>query len=811
MHSCERCRDMLWDHLYDLLDTADSEMVQSHLQDCAECREELARVQVHQGWLAQASRLDVEIPPFAPPDSDQAYAVLPGALHSPNWVRSMLPYVAVAAAVLLCLGLPAGLYWRARSNHLALSAQVEEKVAKLLQEREAVLRDQPHAEEALKTSMKSRFVRLELEGPVGYRPGGSSTYRVKATDLEGKPFPAVAVRVLDSAQKVLLAHNRLPEKGPLVLTLPATLDFGSHRVGRLEVAAMDGAAEGILTTPLRITPSAIAYLTIDRKTYNAGDAVYFSIHIRDRFALGDPDRIYQPAITIRHGQEAPVAELRAFSSQVGIAGGSWKLPATAETGEYTVTVADPQGRFEPASRTFLVGRADAFQVESKPAVQASVITDRRPGFPEIKISKRVLEPREDLEVKLIGFSPGRQLLLRLLCRGSVACEETLTTATDNKTVVLHRPVDAAGLAHLLVFEEADDQRGLWADRLVYLRPQQALRLAAKSDRSRYRGDDEVSIRLESKNEKGLAEVSWLQVSIVETNAIPSAPSLPADCYLVSELGRSQSSSGEFDSLLAETPAARAALEKFLRDQDRHGAGKIPQTQPVDAIVRLDNFGPVEKKFKDSLAIALANVRAGAEAKMESLTAETKSALEEIRKDWQQLEMPRMISLGILSGALMLAVAGFFIAIVGRKGKLAAPRRAYLIFGSGLAGFFAVAAIINIAGNPSSDSGRTDLLARLQTSIHLPALAAAETELPAKIPFIGVIQATGGRGVSLPPPQNVGLPSGPTLVWAPAVFAENGSAQVTFKIPVKPASYRVLVEGHSGSGRMGACEATIRSE
>jgi hypothetical protein len=815
MYSCQRCLELIWDHLYDLLDRAESDELRAHLQDCADCQRELARAQVHERWLAQASRLDVEIPAFEAPGL--AYPSLPRARGSVGWVGRLLPYAAVAAAVLFCLSLPAGLYWRDRAQQLARSVQVEARIDKLLQERDAILRDQPHAEEAVEKSTKSRFVRLELEGPLGYRPGRPSTYRVSATDLEGKPFPAVAFRVLDSAQMVLLEENRLAEKGQLQLVLPASLDLGPGHAGRLEVVAMGETTDGTLTIPLRLTPAAIAHLTIDRKAYSAGDRVYFSLHIRDRFALGDPDRIFQPVVTIRHGQDAPAAVLRTLSSRVGIAGGSWELPRTAAEGQYTITVNDPQWRFEPVSRTFLVGRAAPSPVESRLAIEAKTsMPSPTQHLPEIKINKHVFGTGEGIEVKLTGCPPGRRLVLRLLCRGIVAGQEALTTTSADRAVTLHPAADAAGLMHLLVLDDTEGRGEPLADRSVYLKPEKALRVTAKLDHSRYRAGDKVSIRLQTENERGLAEASWLQVSVVEMGAsgIDSAPSLPADCYFASELGGSQPLTGDIDSLLAQTLQATASLEKFLRDQDRDGpvpGAGAPEKPPLEAIIRLDNSAPIERKSREALATALAGVRAQTQAKAESLAAEAKNALEEVRQGWQGLERPRLLSLGILTGALILSATGFFMAMVNRKGKLAAPHRAYLAFGSGLAALFAITAIINISGSPSLDPGGTDLLARLETPSQLPALAARETELPGKIPFIGVIQATPSKIVSLPPPQNTSRPSGPTLIWAPAIFAEKGWARLTFSLPAIPGSYRVSVEGHSASGRMGACQTTIRSE
>src|SRR5262245_28958541 len=119
MTRCERCRPLILDHLYGLLDGPDGAAVEAHLRECPACaaaRDEAARVQ---GLLARAAkgtfpavRFD---PPQAKPEKPAKTPVAPAsgspALASPrvpggggttSRVAAWLPW-AVAACVALAI------------------------------------------------------------------------------------------------------------------------------------------------------------------------------------------------------------------------------------------------------------------------------------------------------------------------------------------------------------------------------------------------------------------------------------------------------------------------------------------------------------------------------------------------------------------------------------------------------------------------------------------------------------------------------------------------------------------------------------
>ncbi|MBY0455747.1 MAG: zf-HC2 domain-containing protein, partial [Gemmataceae bacterium] len=77
MMNCEHCRNLLLDHLYGLLDEADTQAVRAHLQTCPACeaaRADTARVQ---GLFAQAAKSSFPHTRFTPPAPALSHDTLP--------------------------------------------------------------------------------------------------------------------------------------------------------------------------------------------------------------------------------------------------------------------------------------------------------------------------------------------------------------------------------------------------------------------------------------------------------------------------------------------------------------------------------------------------------------------------------------------------------------------------------------------------------------------------------------------------------------------------------------------------------------
>jgi hypothetical protein len=50
----------------------------------------------------------------------------------------------------------------------------------------------------------------------------------------------------------------------------------------------------------------------------------------------------------------------------------------------------------------------------------------------------------------------------------------------------------------------------------------------------------------------------------------------------------------------------------------------------------------------------------------------------------------------------------------------------------------------------------------------------------------------------------------TILWQPILFTQNGTADVSFTLPAKAATYRILAQGHDAAGRLGTVQETLVS-
>ena len=105
MHTCTSCQAQMLEYLYDLLDAAERQAVQNHLDACPACQAELARAGEQRRLLAAAARMEFPEVRFTPPvGTPQAAA--PAVVPMPLPVKKTRPWRrwAAAAAILLALG-----------------------------------------------------------------------------------------------------------------------------------------------------------------------------------------------------------------------------------------------------------------------------------------------------------------------------------------------------------------------------------------------------------------------------------------------------------------------------------------------------------------------------------------------------------------------------------------------------------------------------------------------------------------------------------------------------------------------------------
>src|SRR5438874_445403 len=112
MYTCDDCREKIWDDLLGLLEGSDSEALRLHLAACNACQAERTAAIAQHRLVAEAARLNIDIPLFTPPVETLQPVLRPRLQETapdPHHVRA-LPWLAAAAAVLLLISLSFGVY-----------------------------------------------------------------------------------------------------------------------------------------------------------------------------------------------------------------------------------------------------------------------------------------------------------------------------------------------------------------------------------------------------------------------------------------------------------------------------------------------------------------------------------------------------------------------------------------------------------------------------------------------------------------------------------------------------------------------------
>ena len=288
MGTCDQYQELIWDDLFGLLEAGDSAGLRRHVAGCGICQAEMETAVAQHQLVAEAARLDVDIPPFNPPASEDPPPVLPPEVRTAKRHIPVLPWLA-AAAVLLLIGFPIGLYRYGRLRCEAALQAAEANVAQMIKERAAL---QAQAETDRKTLLHdalAKHLRLQVVGPVAYQPGAANPYRVWVTDLEGHPTDApITARLTDAGEPRTLETKKSAGTGEMLVMLPAHLPLTPQNTPRLELMAQGQEDVTLVRTYLRVLePAYRTYLATDKPVYHAGEPIYFRSLTLERFRPQD--------------------------------------------------------------------------------------------------------------------------------------------------------------------------------------------------------------------------------------------------------------------------------------------------------------------------------------------------------------------------------------------------------------------------------------------------------------------------------------------------------------------------------------------
>src|SRR5687768_4053002 len=137
MSICSTYRDLLWDHVYGLLEPAEAEPLREHLATCPVCQSQLATLRADRIKLKQAALVDTAVPEFvAPAELPSVLTFRPIFAREFRTARAWLRPLAAAAAVLLLVALPYGLYRSGLAQHQAAVADARGRLVEAESQRD---------------------------------------------------------------------------------------------------------------------------------------------------------------------------------------------------------------------------------------------------------------------------------------------------------------------------------------------------------------------------------------------------------------------------------------------------------------------------------------------------------------------------------------------------------------------------------------------------------------------------------------------------------------------------------------------------
>jgi hypothetical protein len=405
MSHCQHFQSQVWDHLYGLLDEAESLALIEHVGQCEDCREALLRADTQKHLLGAAAHTEFAGLRFVAPSPAETANVRPKPrrLAFPTqWRR-----YAVAAGILLAVltaatpvALHIGSIWSAESDLKLADARMTELRK---QERQAIsdqdqairnakrrLQALDHEQERLYAAQNNEFMTAAQEiearklvmvvtGPENIRPGEQTTFKVETRSLAGQPAPAKvnALARDKTTGKILFEQKNIDSTGQVAIKLDGSVVGPGGNNLALEISAVgaDG-ARGTLTEELSLLRSAfVTHLVTDKPMYHPGETVHFRSLTLDRFTLKPAAEDLDLTFTLvtptserrlvgrcstrlfglKNGQYAEVIGPDKKPVR-GLAVGEFPIAEGEAGGEYILEVANDTQRFPTERRKFVVNK-----------------------------------------------------------------------------------------------------------------------------------------------------------------------------------------------------------------------------------------------------------------------------------------------------------------------------------------------------------------------------------------------------------------------------------------------------------------------
>jgi hypothetical protein len=400
MTNCESYQDQLLAYLYDLLEPAERQGLEAHLEQCAPCRAALGRARNQQSLLAAAAKREFPNVRFQPPQAEPFHEE-PSIRFERPARRAWRRWAIAAGILLLCsLGIPTGLWSasyvqtrlaaeRAASKQAMASAELQrlgqEHRTAMEQAREGVqvverqIQDFEQKEQAkwaaLEQQARDRQLDVVLSGPQTVQAGAPNNFEVRTQNLNGNVVVANFEARVRNERNEIVFEKKDTCNGLYRLGLPLDLPLKPGSKLALEVVAQrEGSDKSEVREELAlVAPIYLTHLTTDKAMYQPGETVHFRSLTLERFSLRPADEDFRLGYTILspNGEKlfqldgAP--KLFAPNSQSpllgpdnkpiqGIGAGDFTIPPTANGGEYTLIVSEGHNRFPEQKRKFIVNK-----------------------------------------------------------------------------------------------------------------------------------------------------------------------------------------------------------------------------------------------------------------------------------------------------------------------------------------------------------------------------------------------------------------------------------------------------------------------
>lgn len=351
MTPCEPVRNLLFDHLYGLLDEAEAQTVREHVALCPICEAQLEQARSQQQLFARAAQVIRQVPEFQFPD-ERVAATEPVAMpvtpatpavdtSAPAGRRWSWKHL-MAYSLALCLLLMGGGYYGHQNNVASYEASVRAQ-RKKLEEIDAQFEIAKKNVATDSQRVAAAGVHMQLAGPGQVHTDAPTLYRVALRDLAGKPHAGnVQVQLVDAASQRPIYTDSFFCAGEGAFTLPGGV------IGDAKAFALTVKTAGLHPTQIteklgRAETSQRAHLVLNKSTYSVGELAFFRALVLERYSLKPPSAPIQVRFVLKDLQGRVHWQQNGATGEGGIVAGEWALTDELASGLYQFEVLASDG------------------------------------------------------------------------------------------------------------------------------------------------------------------------------------------------------------------------------------------------------------------------------------------------------------------------------------------------------------------------------------------------------------------------------------------------------------------------------------